>query len=137
MNLMTIRPWLKATLVLFAIYLPCAWWIDRSYKPDPNGPPPSSGIRVRLLTSYYAPMTSFAVTVRDQVGTFERVEDPGRLELWENGRKLGPSNSALNDVVSYGKGRYLIERPLRITWSSSDNSNPMTNGRTYWIVSPQ
>ena len=61
------RPWLKGTLLLFVLYLPCAWWIDHNYR----------------------------------------------------------------------SGRYLIERQHRITWSSSDNSNPMTNGRTYWIVSPQ
>lgn len=131
------QPWFKGVLITFALYLPSAWWLEHSYKPDPTGPPPSAGIRVRILRSYYAPMTPIAVTARGQVGTFETVPDLNRIEIWEDNRKLGPGCSTINEIVSLGMGRFLVEGGNRFTWSSSDNTDPMTNGRTYWVVRPQ
>ena len=56
--------------------------------------------------------------------------------LYENEKPLGPSNSDLSDVVAKGKGLYKIYRneggtiPL-LMFSSSDNTDPNTNGRKY------
>jgi hypothetical protein len=103
-----------------------------------DGPPPSAGIRLQIQAPY-TPMTTNAVTARDRAGYFEDEEDWRSVEVWEGNKRLIPAT--LNEVVSLGQGRYTYERGRGagawITWSSSDNSNPMTNGRTYWVVSPR
>ena len=138
--------WRLTTLIAVAatcIYFGAAYWADISYVPDPDAP--HNGIRVRLRQPDYVPLGGFAVSVRDIAGIFEDLGDteaaPSRsaIELWENGTRLGPAHSSINEIASLGKGRFLHERGNgsgRITWSSSDNTNPVTNGRTYWLVNP-
>jgi hypothetical protein len=145
-----VRLGLRGKVVLAAVaiigYFVAAYWLEATYVPDPNSPPPAAGNRVRLRPSDYAPMNEFSVTVRDVKGTFEVVGDAGEgdtsspIELYENGKKLGPAHSTQREIMEKGYGRYLHERGRGmggwISWSSSDNSNPMTNGRTYWLVNP-
>jgi hypothetical protein len=52
------------------------------------------------------------------------------LMLYEDDRILGLSHSLHEDVVRYGKGRF-SHWGQRLYFSTSDNSNPNTNGRTY------
>jgi hypothetical protein len=131
-----------AIAVLLGAYYAAAEWRRTTYIRTA----PDHGIRVRMSASDYTSMGDFVVTIRDVRGTFEEVgdtpEDNHRspVELYENDVKLGPAHSTLAEIVNEGHGRYLHEAGRGhgswTTWSSSDNTNPMTNGRTYWLVKP-
>jgi hypothetical protein len=79
------------------------------------------------------------VTVRGRFGTFENAENWHNVEVWEGNKRLSPATS--NAVDSLGQGHFLYERGPGasgwITWSASDNTDPVTNGRSYWVVNPQ
>lgn len=57
-------------------------------------------------------------------------EGRSTLQLWEDGRPLGPAHSGHEEVRAEGRGRYSHWSGW-IYFSSSDNSDPCTNGRTY------
>jgi hypothetical protein len=102
-----------------------------------EGPPPSAGIRVRISRPYIH-LTPTAVTVRDRFGMFENAENWRNVAVWEGKKRLEPTTS---NTVLLGEGRFLYERGQGagawITWSASDNTDPVTNGRSYWLVNPQ
>lgn len=52
------------------------------------------------------------------------------LTLYENGKLLGPAHTSIVDLRSLGGGRYLHWQSS-LYFSSSDNTDPRTNGRTY------
>jgi hypothetical protein len=54
------------------------------------------------------------------------------LILFEDGRALGPSGAMHNDIRSNGGGRYSVWGNY-LYFSTSDNSDPMTNGRAYLL----
>jgi hypothetical protein len=140
------HPVFVATVALFAVYLPLAQVLKASYVPDPNRPPPLAGSSIRINPSDMVAHSPSAATVRDVIGMFEYVGDAGEgsnvspVLMFENSTQLGPAHSSVADIVNEGQGRYRHDRGRGygawITWSSSDNSNPMTNGRTYWVVKP-
>jgi hypothetical protein len=66
--------------------------------------------------------------------------------LYENLTPLGPAHSAHADIQELGLGRYSHWsdnpksgwRTIRgVLFSSSDNTDPRTNGRRYWAVLPR
>lgn len=61
-------------------------------------------------------------------------EDPAcsTLELFENGKPLGPPHHPHSEIRELGEGRY-SHWGGQIYFSTSDNSDPNTNGRTYQI----
>ena len=59
-------------------------------------------------------------------------EAASRLRLYEDGRPLGPAHSAHSDIRSLGKGRFSHWGPT-VYFSTSDNSDPPTNGRRYSV----
>jgi hypothetical protein len=61
--------------------------------------------------------------------------------VYEDLTTLGPGRSYLRDIQSIGLGRFahvrLGHRPDSwrfVVFSTSDNSDPRTNGRRYWLV---
>jgi hypothetical protein len=58
--------------------------------------------------------------------------------LYEDDVQLGPAHSTHTDIAHLGKGRFSHWRNVGVVFifSSSDDSNPMTNGRTYSAVMP-
>jgi len=52
------------------------------------------------------------------------------LQLFENGNPLGPAHSLHRDIRSEGRGRF-SHWHSNLYFSSSDNSDPRTNGRVY------
>lgn len=52
------------------------------------------------------------------------------MHLFENGVELGPAHSVHQDIRDYGKGRF-SHWGTTIYFSSSDNTDPATNGRKY------
>ncbi|MDX1411285.1 MAG: methyltransferase domain-containing protein [Nitrospirales bacterium] len=70
----------------------------------------------------------------EQFPTWDDVSDPNHscLILFEDGKQLGPAHEPIDLVRQIGLGRYAYwDRVLY--FSSSDNSNPLKNGRTYTI----
>ncbi len=51
--------------------------------------------------------------------------------LYEDGIALQHKDSTKDHIVLYGKGRYLHWTSKILYFSTSDNTNPITNGRTY------
>jgi len=60
----------------------------------------------------------------------EGASDDSTLELLEDGRPLGPSHTYQEYVARLGQGRFL-HRANEVLFSSSDGSDPRTNGRAY------
>ena len=58
---------------------------------------------------------------------------PSRLRLLEDGKPLGSPHAPHEDVRRRGKGAY-SHWGDQLWFSTSDNSDPMTNGRTYTVV---
>ncbi|HTX66952.1 MAG TPA: hypothetical protein VMD31_14365 [Opitutaceae bacterium] len=58
-----------------------------------------------------------------------------RTELYEAGRRLNQKTQLEDEVRQAGGGRWSHE-PGRIVFSSTDNSDPRRNGRTYVLASP-
>lgn len=62
------------------------------------------------------------------------------IVLYEDDKPLGPWRSDVDDVNSKGLGRYTVSGPSGsafVVFSASDNSNPLTNGRTYRVHDPE
>jgi len=59
------------------------------------------------------------------------------IVLYEDDHPLGPAHSAHTDIAFVGEGRFSYWKPQGMVFSSSDNSNPNTNGRRYWAVLPE
>lgn len=62
--------------------------------------------------------------------------DPGvrKLDVYENGTKLGGADALHEEIRKTGKGLYSHWKSgedSKIYFSTSDNSDPNTNGRTY------
>jgi hypothetical protein len=74
----------------------------------------------------------------DEFGDDSQIEDDARspVTIYENGTPLGPGHSNFSDISQFGAGRFAHWRGLGIAFSSSDNSNPNDNGRSYWAVLP-
>lgn len=61
--------------------------------------------------------------------------DRSRLRLIENGTPLGPGNATHAEIREEGKGAY-SHWQTALYFSTSDNSDPRRNGRTYVVVIP-
>ena len=57
--------------------------------------------------------------------------------IYENQKPLGPAHSTYADIRDYGMGRFSFGRHQGFVFTASDNSDPSTNGRTYWAVIPE
>jgi hypothetical protein len=65
------------------------------------------------------------------------LETQSRLQIYEDGKPLGPAHAAHVDIRNIGLGLFShwegVNSGLR--FSASDNSDPLTNGRTYtWEI---
>ncbi len=57
------------------------------------------------------------------------------LTLWEDGRPLGPARSVHARIREKGRGRFSHWTRETLYFSTSDNSDPRTNGRRYEVAS--
>lgn len=66
-------------------------------------------------------------------------QNQSTLQLFEDDKLLGPQHISSDDVARTGHGLYLFwseNGDTVVVFSSSDNSDPDTNGRTYRIFDP-
>ncbi|MDB4923342.1 hypothetical protein [Mucilaginibacter sp.] len=65
-----------------------------------------------------------------EVGDSDQQPTISTLRLFENGVELGPAHAVHNDIRRYGQGQFSHWGDVLI-FSSSDNTNPLANGRKY------
>ncbi|MCB9896497.1 MAG: hypothetical protein H6825_00710 [Planctomycetes bacterium] len=116
-------------------------------------PPPATGLGLFqklgcLFRAYAIPHDSLVVPgpfARDDRNCFTfgvpvpwESDDGGRspVVLLEDGEPLGPARCGHDDIRTLGRGRYSHWGP-KIYFSSSDNSDPNTNGRVYSVMPPE
>ena len=95
-------------------------------KPDANGFYPIDLIGLKS-DSGYAYKLGYHLP---QAGDTESQPDVSTLHLFENGVELGPAHAEHKDIRNYGLGQYSHWGTV-LYFSTSDNSNPLTNGRKY------
>jgi hypothetical protein len=101
------------------------------------------------LEKPYQPELGFAYIVHlpqyDEISDWRNEPNQSPIVVCEKGRMLGPAHSRADDIRNYGRGRFSHwvggapngARPLpRILFSTSDNSDPNTNGREYSVIEP-
>jgi hypothetical protein len=128
----------------FVIYFVAAHWLQATYAPDPNFAvgPDVPGEKIRLLPPFVQIGGSKFAVAKERYKLFDELADSednnnrSSIELYENNTRLGPAHSDHSDIAALGHGRFSHWRKNGTTvyWSSSDNTDPMTNGRAYWLV---
>jgi hypothetical protein len=125
-----------------AAYFAAAFWLQMSYDPQISKIAPSvDGEKVLLHRPFRGFLDSkFAAIANDT--RFRDIADTADnvlrsdIELYEDGKLLGPAHSVHADVGNIGQGRFSHWRYnySMFLFSSSDNTDPNTNGRNYWAV---
>jgi hypothetical protein len=82
--------------------------------------------------AYFAPAPAF-----EQFADSPDDAVRSKMTVCEEGRLLGPAHSVHADIVKIGRGRFSHWKTIGFIFSSSDNSDPNTNGRRYSVVSPR
>jgi len=75
----------------------------------------------------------FSYKIYDDLGTISDSQSQlsvSPVRIFENGKEIGPAHSLHADIRSIGKGRF-SHWLGGLYFSTSDNSDPRTNGRTY------
>lgn len=89
--------------------------------------PPYAGTVKKIQPSaghcFSAPMSSRLLT---------DLESSSSLQLFEDGRALGPAHTPHDQICAIGAGRYLHWGRL-LYFSTSDNTDPRSNGRCYTV----
>jgi hypothetical protein len=57
--------------------------------------------------------------------------------LCEDNRLLGPAHSVHVDIGAKGQGRFSHWKDVGIIFSTTDGSDPNSNGRQYWVIRPR
>jgi hypothetical protein len=127
-----------AASALFVVYFPIALWLKYSYVPPPG--PPGSVWKLVYFSKFDDSGIAFVSNVaknrlRDVADTPE-APDKSPVILYEDGTPLGPAHSVHDDISKHGHGRFSHWGKI-VVFSTSDNSDPRTNGREYWAVIPQ
>ncbi len=98
----------------------------------------AASFRFNVNHSYIAqiPRPDFLGFVRVAGASSSAEHDSGRLVLSENGAALSDRTDDISSESMIGKGRYVILNRRALLFSSSDNSDPRSNGRSYTAVVP-
>ena len=127
-------------LAIFAVYLPLALWVGSGYVPAPRPPgtvvEPLLGMEKNSQISYRAQSYLLGKYVD---ASEDNMNSP--VMLYEDMTPLGPSKSYTRDIYDLGGGRFNFTKFTNdprnhVVFSASDNSDPRTNGRRYWLVLP-
>ena len=127
---------LAAVGALFVVYFPLAVWLKYSYAPS-QGPPGSVWklISFSKFDDSGIAFVYYADKLRNLADTPD-APDRSPVVLYEDGKPLGPAHTLHADISKLGHGRFSHWGKI-IIFSTSDNSDPNTNGREYWAVIPK
>jgi hypothetical protein len=122
---------------LFAVYFPTALVLKHSHVPF-DGAPLGAVWRLMYFQKDEASGHSYTSLTRVLRDVSDTQEFPTRspVVLYEDDKPLGPPHSAHSDISNLGRGRFSHWHTLGFFISTSDNSDPRTNGRKYWAVVP-
>lgn len=81
------------------------------------------------------PEAGFAYIARTGHQEFSSHEKPSRAQVLENGKPLGPANDLHDHIRTFGLGSFSFWHE-DVYFSTSDNSDPRSNGKTYSIYYP-
>lgn len=130
-----------ASLAIYALYLPVALSLHSHYIPAQK----PLGIMVEPLADFkQAPGFSYRAISYMLASHVDASEDNMRapVVVYEDKTALGPARSYIRDVQAIGKGHFAFVRYGQdprafVVFSTSDNTDPRTNGRRYWLVLPE
>ncbi len=66
---------------------------------------------------------------------YKEAQKNSGLKLYEDGKELGPIDNLHANIIEKGEGLYSHWTRESLFFSTSDNSDPRTNGRTYEVAS--
>ena len=128
------------------VYFAAAYWLKTSYVPMAlrEGGPKVTGVKIMLQRPFREFLDSKFAVISNDISfsaTADTADDTTRsnIVIYEDDKPLGPAHSTHADVGNIGLGRFSHWRfnyPMFL-FSSSDNTDPRTNGRTYWAVKPE
>jgi hypothetical protein len=129
--------WVLSAILAIAAYFSAALMLKYSYV----GEKPEGAI-MRLTRPFHKFEPSgfaFVAKVPALDDLSDSSENPMKSPLWlyEGRHPLGPAHSVHSDIVSLGQGRFSHWKVEGFIFSTSDNSNPTSTGRAYWIVQPR
>lgn len=141
-NVASIRlPWVKVLLIATPFYLAAMYWASMAYDPgfsvkDIAGRPQ---VRREILRRPFLPLLDSKIAAVAPDHLFRDVADQAdgpiqsNILLYEDGKLLGPAHTPLYEVAVVGRGRYAHWKGNYsiFAFSSSDNTDPNTNGRVY------
>jgi hypothetical protein len=127
---------LAIAAVIYAIYLPLAFLVHR-----PVAAP--QGTMVIRLTAI-GPSRYGGFAYEAPLPEFRRYEEysgpnlvPSPILLYEDDKPLGPAvHAEIKVIAGIGEGRFTHWNHTGMIFSTTDNSDPRTNGRRYWAVLP-
>ena len=130
--------WSVCAIVAVAVYFSAALWLKRSYVEPAK---PAGKLVVQLERPFFELQGSeiaFSVRVPSLEHLSDTSEAPERspFVLYENTTRLGPPHTEHTEIATHGRGRFSHWNNAGFIFSSSDGTNPRTNGRTYWAVIP-
>jgi hypothetical protein len=120
-------------LITLAIWFPVGAFVGTFYTPLPRPPGSFSFVAIE---KHAEGEFMFVIRFDRHSKLADTPEQPTRspLLLFENDRPLGPAHSTIGDIKNLGRGRYL-HLPTVVYFSSSDNTDPRSNGRLYsWLM---
>lgn len=101
--------------------------------PAPSPTPTASSTLKPLNMSGVTLESGFAYIISQDFGTpgdASSLLTQSKLLLYENGTPIGPAHAAHVDIRNLGRGRF-SHWGNSLRFSTSDNTNPLTNGRSY------
>jgi hypothetical protein len=130
--------WVLCAAGATALYFSAALWLRHSYVE----PPKPAGELILLDRPYVALRDSDVVFVAkapslDDLSDTPEAPKRSPFLLYENDRLLGPPHSEHADILENGHGRFSHWIGSGFIFSTSDGTNPKSNGRTYWAVIPR
>ncbi len=127
-------------------YFLAAYWLEVSHVPDVYSEigPSVTGEKIHLIGPFTKYLDSDFAVSTERYGLFDSLADSeddntrSTIELYENNKRIGPAHSKYIEIARLGLGRFSHWRKngTVFIFSSSDNSDPRTNGRAYWVVKP-
>jgi hypothetical protein len=130
------KPWILGLVVTFAIYAPAALWLQYSF--DSPKAPKDTVLQLNHFSKLSHDRFGYMSLTQRLKDLAETEEGPpgSPVILYEDGKPLGPAHRSQTDIEDIGLGRFLHLRRVGFFFSASDNSDPRTNGRNYWVVLP-
>ena len=122
--------------IIATSFLVTLWVMNYVWPPCPPG---TATALMRPFQKY--PASGFAY-IRpspefDDISDFSDTPTRSNLLLCENNNLLGPMHTPHAEVAKDGCGRYSHWKNIGFIFSASDNTDPNTNGRNYWVVQPR